>query len=343
MRGEPFLWDYYKGYTILLTDIANVIGIILNNMAQNSGLMTPVDTEICEYLSKDVVNIINLFKLDRKELKDYKVIGNNSGTTLVIRFVKPCPDMHDLTHEPRSSHHKSPSAARRDLHRSINRLQSRSCDIDAYGSDSGKYASTSLSNVVSTNMICKQTMTDELDSSKASSDIHSLPHDMSVEDSTMNMKCHKGVMLDQGMNDVMDKDVNTDFENVQKVKHDINVTDGRSQFRNKNNSQRKNSKDSPVDEFSRNSKDASRNRVFKTFIPEIRNNERHIIGMTDDVIFDLNMDTSRVRIVNPRQTDYKSLLELIHARKEYECKVRDNEMKIFKKALQNFRDEIFKS
>ena len=65
-----------------------------------------------------------------KVIKDYRLIGNSSGTTLIIKFIKPCEDMHGLTQQtPSSKKHRSPSATTRDCNRSIERAKSKHSTI----------------------------------------------------------------------------------------------------------------------------------------------------------------------------------------------------------------------
>ena len=247
--------------------------------------------------------------------------------------------MPDLTQEPRTSHHKSPSAARRDFNRSIDRLMSRTCDTDAYGPNNSKCSSMSLSNVVCANnsdMICKQTMTDESNCRKPTSDKHYdrpvVHNKININDSSRerHTPCCKSVIKKQSMI-VTTSDVNTEAKDVKKHMNDTEMPKHKC-----------NEQDPPEDEFSRNIKNTSRNTDFKKFIPEIRDNEKHIVAMTNDLIFDLNMDTNKIHIVNPRHSDFMILLELIHEREDFTSHVRDNEMRKFKKALHNFRDENFK-
>ena len=77
-------------------------------------------SEICTYLDKDIVNIINIFKEDKKLIKGYKIIGNKWDTTLIIKFIESELDTGDCT-QPMPAKHKSPSARTRDYNRSINR------------------------------------------------------------------------------------------------------------------------------------------------------------------------------------------------------------------------------
>ena len=78
--------------------------------------------EICDYLTKDVVNILSLFKEDNKELLHYKIIGNNTGTSLIIKFRQPCMETRDPVHS--TAKHKSPSNVKRDYQRSSERVAS---------------------------------------------------------------------------------------------------------------------------------------------------------------------------------------------------------------------------
>ena len=68
------------------------------------------DIEVCSYLDKDVVNLIKLFRDDKKVLNDYKLIGNKFGATLVLHFIKPPSEHHDMPATPSSK--KSSAAIR---------------------------------------------------------------------------------------------------------------------------------------------------------------------------------------------------------------------------------------
>ena len=51
-------------------------------MSNNSDSTMHDAMKLYRYLNKDIVNIINVFNEGQKEIKDCKVIGSSSGTTL---------------------------------------------------------------------------------------------------------------------------------------------------------------------------------------------------------------------------------------------------------------------
>ena len=116
----------------------------------------------------------------------------------------------------------------------------------------------------------------------------------------------------------MFSDVHEEIKGVHKASPGcgINIIAGRSTF--SETSKHECNKDVPFDEYSMNIKDTSRNRD-KKMIPDICNNVKIIIAMTGDLLFDLNIDRTKVQLVNPRLSDYKSLMELIRERSDLPC------------------------
>ena len=73
-----------------------------------------MDTDLVEYIGKDVLHMLVYLMKEKKVRLDYKITGNDNATNIVLRFGhKPSAMDINSTPIPYSSRHKSPSNIRR--------------------------------------------------------------------------------------------------------------------------------------------------------------------------------------------------------------------------------------
>ena len=282
--------------------------IILPKTLICTAITIPMDTELCEYLNKDIVGMLKLFKEDNKILKDYKVVGNNFGTTLVIRFCQPCSDMHDSTALPTYSYHKSPASIRRDMTR-----------LHARDNNSSNHMSMPLTNTVcrpTPSMECKQTMTEDI-----------------VLDSTSD---HNSVFLDtdQTLANVHMESISCEDLNKHKKKEHKSIQVKWNKRREKG---------TDCDIYKRNISDKARNQAYIKCVHDPRDDSQHIWGITDDLIIDLNYSTLEMVVVNPMRSDYQNFLEKSQHMEEIDKSTFSRAIHLSENSLQNIvRDQMSK-
>ena len=127
------------------------------------------DIEMTDFLDKEVVHMLTFLRDTNKVQIDYKILGNKSGTTIVLRFGQPPLAMHGSTPLPSFSTRKSPAAIQRDYNRSCSRYGNMKESTDYECNSQGPDISMPDSNAGSCGSVllerhseCKQTMTGDI-------------------------------------------------------------------------------------------------------------------------------------------------------------------------------------
>ena len=91
--------------------------------------------------------------------------------------------------------------------------------------------------------------------------------------------------------------------------------------------------DSVYTKFKKNINDRTRNRSYKKFITAKRNDEQLMLGLTDDLIIEMNVDTLAVEINNPTRCNFASLLDMVLEARMLPLVKYAKEVKMFRLAL----------
>lgn len=261
-------------------------------------------SQLYEYLDKDVVSMLKVFKENEKVMKDYKIIGNKFGTTLVIRFEKPCVDTLESPHQPRHRYHKSPSAASRDYRRSSEKhacvFNTQMNGQDYYNCNMGQ-VSMPLSNMVingeaiSNRVLSKHTVTEDIISAVHESS--SLMDSPPMKDTSANS--FESETLIKPIVEYNDGKNIDDFGSVENWDQELN-----EQFQDASNDVLCSMESDSYKKYEKNIHDKTRNTLYYKFIKDPRIDRKQILGITDDLILDLNYESLRVDVITPARSDY---------------------------------------
>ena len=257
------------------------------------------NTDMHGYVSDEVLNILRCLKESGKVFLDYRISGNELGTTVSIRFAMADIAAQSTPLLPNIAV-KSPATIRRDQSRKYSRQfqhtkvysNEDTCSVNQYV-PSGNTGLCGSGQGIPMKYACKQTMTDE-DNGVTILEDTACAKDEELEERQDCCKDIPSYDIDNENNDPHD----TECDESKEVSKDIDETLTETEESETTNTD--------IDE-----KDhiINQNKYYNFFL-DTRTINKTIMGMTDDYIVQILCRTHVTRVLNNNDPDYVGLLEV---------------------------------